>query len=45
MDILIAALGSTCGMIMGVGLAWCIDRFSEWLSIKIEEKQKNKKRG
>ena len=37
MDILIAALGSTCGMIIGVGLAWCIDRLSEWLSNKIEK--------
>ena len=45
MDILIAAFGSTCGMIIGVGLVWGIDRFSEWLSIKIEEKQKIKKRG
>ena len=40
MDILIAALGSTCGMIIGVGIVWGIDKFSEWVSIKIEEKQK-----
>jgi hypothetical protein len=45
MDILMAALGATCGMVIGVGLVWCIDRFSEWLSIKIEEKRKIKKRG
>lgn len=42
---ILAALGATCGLILGVGLVWCIDKFSEWLSIKIEEKQKNKKGG
>ena len=43
MDILMAALGSTCGMLVGVGLVWCIDRFSEWLSTKIENRNANRK--